>query len=107
MKSNQEMNGKDEGLVATGDNEYDEEIKKKRMMRIIIFSIIILVIIAIIVILVVVLRDSDDKDKSNSDPEKDDLNPKILMTDSNFNKPKSISKKYQLIELKLYVDYDL
>ena len=31
------MNGKDEGLVATGDNEYDEEIKKKRMMRIIIF----------------------------------------------------------------------
>ena len=98
MKSNQEMNGKDEGLVATGDNEYDEEIKKKRMMRIIIFSIIILVIIAIIVILVVVLRDSDDKDKS--DPQKDDLNPKILMTDSNFNKPKSISKKYQLIELK-------
>ena len=93
------MKDKDEILVAKGESEYDDEIKKKKMMRIIIFSIIALVIIAIIVTLALVLRDSDDKDKSNSDSKNDDLKPKTLMTDSDFIKPKSISKTYELIEI--------
>ena len=93
------MKDKDEILVAKGESEYDDEIKKKKMMRIIIFSIIALVIIAIIVTLFLVLRDSYDKDKSNSDSKNDDLKPKTLMTDSDFIKPKSISKTYELIEI--------
>ena len=91
------MADKEEGLVGSVGNEFNEsDMKSRRIKRIIIFSVVFLVIAAIVVILVLVLKDSD-KDNSN---EKKDLKPDIIMRDSDFIKPKSTTKKVELIELK-------
>ena len=99
--TDKELKGKEEALVGSVGDEFDEsEAKSRRTKRIILIAIILIVVIAIVVTLILLLRDSD-KDKDDSDPGKnEELRPKIIMTDSDFIKPQSSTKKFQLVELK-------
>ena len=93
-----ELQGKEEVLVGSIGDEFDEsEVKSRKIKRIVIILIALVVVAAIVVTLVLLLKDSDkDKDDSGSN----ELKPDIIMTDSDFIKPKSTTKKFQLVELK-------
>ena len=91
------MKDKEIELIGSLGNEPDkDEIKRRRIKRIIILIAVILVVAAIVVTLVLVLKPSKKND--NNPPQ--DLIPEILMKDSDFIKPRSTTKEFQLIELK-------
>lgn len=84
-------------------NELSPELKKKRTIRIIIAVVILVVLVAITVTLILVLKKDDDEDPTDEPTSHEDPTPKdrtkILMSDSQFRKPKNTNKKYELIEL--------
>ena len=87
---------KGEALVGSAGDEFDEDaIKSRRMKRIILIIVILLVIAGLVVLLVLLLKDSNSGKDENKD-----LKPDIIMKDSDFLKPQSISKEIQLVELK-------
>ena len=96
-----ELRGKEEALVGSVGNEFDEsELKSRKIKRIVIIVIAIVVVAAIVVTLVLLLKDSDKDKEDQGSGENNELKPDILMTDSDFIKPKSTTKKFQLVELK-------
>ena len=99
LKEDQEILVHDVGET---EPEFTNTGKEKKIKRLIIILIILLIIAAIIVTLVLLLRKSDDDDEPDKpdDHKPDQKNFNILMEDSNFTKPKSLTKKFELIQLK-------
>ena len=79
-----------------GDTEFTNTGKEKKIKRIIILLIFLLIIAGIIIAIVLLLKKSD---KSKPKP-KNLENIDILKKDSDFVKPKSFSKNFELIQLK-------
>ena len=93
-----ELQGMDEVLVHdVGDSvELENSGKSKKIKRIIILLILLLVI-AFIIVAIILLFTGNDKEKEKSDSK---TSIEILMKDSQFIKPKSSLKKYELIQIK-------
>ena len=78
--------------------EFKSIRKTKESKRIIILLIILLFLSAVIIIIILLLKGQDQgKDKEKSDSKK---NYEVLMSDSQFIKPKGSNKKYELIQIK-------
>ena len=76
-----------------GDTEFTNTGKEKKIKRIIILLILLLIIAGIIILIVLLLKKSD-----KSKPKQKNID--ILLKDSDFVKPKSFSKNFELIQLK-------
>ena len=94
------MSDKNDVLMGSAGEGFDDsEMKSRKKKRIIILVAIIIIIAAIVVTLVFVLKGSDGKDEGK-ERQDSDLKPDILMKDSEFLKPVSTTKSFQLVELK-------
>ena len=119
----QELKENDEVLVhdvGETENEFSNTGKEKKIKRLIIFLVLILVIAGIVVTIILLLNKSEPEPKTEPEPkpqpgpgpgpgpqpepepepEPDTEKVDILLKDSDFVKPKSTTKKYELIQLK-------
>ena len=88
-----EKDDKEEVFVGeVGETDFPESGKKKKIIRIVILIVILLVLVGIGVTLFFLLRGDKKEDKKEK--------ATILMDDSKFKKPKTLTKKYELVELK-------
>ena len=88
-----EKDDKEEVFVGeVGETDFPEPGKKKKIIRIVILIAVLLVLVGIGVTLFFLLRGDKKEDKKEK--------ATILMDDSKFKKPKTLTKKYELVQLK-------